>query len=199
MKILAFVDLHSSLSSLRKLQEKAKKSKPDIILCAGDFTVFQHHIGEIMKRLNKLGKMYVIHGNHEIESKVRKLCKQYKNLEFVHKKIVKVDGYLLVSHGGGGFAMKDKDFEKFVKKNEKKLKGQKIILMTHAPPYGTKLDYLDYMDDHHVGCKSYTDFIKKYKPIIAVSGHIHDTEGKKDVIKGTKLQNIGPNGVIFRI
>jgi len=198
MKILAFADLHSNLPSLRKLQDKAKNSKPDVILCAGDFTVFQSHIEEMMKKLNRLGKVYLIHGNHEIESKIRKLSKKFKNIEFVHKKIADLGDCLLVSHGGGGFSEKDKEFETFIKKNAKKLKDKKIILMTHAPPYGTNLDYVDYMDDH-VGCKSYTSFIKKFKPKLAISGHIHETEGNKDNIKESKLVNPGPKGRILKI
>ncbi|MBW3019112.1 metallophosphoesterase [Candidatus Woesearchaeota archaeon] len=197
MKVLAFADLHSHLASLKKLEQKVRNSKPDIILCAGDFTVFQSHVEDIMKRLNRLGKVYIIHGNHEIESKIRALCRRYKNLEFVHKKIVKIGDYLLVAYGGGGFATKDKEFEQFIKKNAKKLKG-KIILMTHAPPYGTKLDYIDYMGDH-VGCKSYTDFIKKYQPVLAISGHIHETAGKKDKIKNSELIHPEPKGVIIKL
>lgn len=199
MKILAFADLHSSMNELKKLEAKIQKSKPDAILCAGDFTVFQQNIKDIMKRMNKFGcKVYLIHGNHEISSKVKSMCTKYKNLEFVHKKIVKLNDAVLVSHGGGGFTRKDKDFDNFMRKNKAKLKGKEIILMTHAPPYNTKLDSLVYVDDH-VGCESYRKFIEKYQPKYAISGHIHETFNQKDKIGESKLINPGPKGVIIKV
>jgi len=38
MKILAFVDVHGSAACLKEIEKKSKKV--DIILCAGDLTVF---------------------------------------------------------------------------------------------------------------------------------------------------------------
>lgn len=193
MKIIAFADLHGSEKAFKKLQKKVKKEKPDYILCAGDITVFERDMDKILDKIATLGKVYMIHGNHEEAKDVRKACRKRPNIKFVHRKIVKLGKYKLIGYGGGGFSKREKDFEKFIKENKI---GKDIILMTHGPPYGTKLDYLDYFGEH-VGCESYTKFIKKYKPLVAISGHLHENFDKTDKIGKTKLINPGPMGEII--
>jgi Icc-related predicted phosphoesterase len=202
MKILAFADLHGSVGSYKKIQSKIKKYKPDYLFCLGDFTIFEQNIDAIMKKLNELKKpTYILHGNHEMEDVVKKLCKKYKNLTFVHKKIIELEDYKIIGHGGGGFYgrinKEDVDFDKFVKKNKTKFKG-KMILLTHAPPAETELDYLDFLGEH-VGCSSYSDFIGKYKPKLALSGHLHENFGVKQKKGDTIIQSPGPDGKIYNL
>lgn len=199
MKILAFTDIHGSITKLRKILQKVNKNKPDIILCLGDFTTFENHIEPLMRKINAFKKpVYVLPGNHETPTIVKKLCNKYRNLHYANKKIIKIGKFTLVGNGNGGFSQKDAAFERFVKKNHRKLLNKNIILMTHAPPYNTKLDYIDYLEEH-VGCKSYTAFIRKYKPRLALSGHIHETFGKDDKIGKTLLINSGPDGKVVKI
>jgi len=199
MKILAFADLHSSITAYKKILAKVKKDKPDYILCLGDFTMFEQNIEQIMDKLNDIGvPIYLIHGNHESELIVKKLVKRYPNLTFVHNTVMPLGEYTLVAHGGGGFYGKngrDKDFESFVKENKDKIKG-KIILMTHAPMARTKLDHIKWMNEH-VGCESYTQFAEKYKPILILSGHIHETFGITYKKNKTVISSPGPEGLIY--
>ncbi len=203
MKLLAFTDLHASVTSYKHVLAKAKKMKPDIIVCCGDFTVFEQNIEPVLDKINDLhAPVLLIHGNHEQDIIVAKLVKRYKNITFLHRKITKLGEYTFVGHGGGGFYGQgklagDKDFDKFIRDNKKHLTG-KIILLTHAPPAHTKLDYLDWMDEH-VGCTSYTEFIKKYNPALALSGHIHETFGVTQKFGKTVLCNPGPEGIFIEL
>jgi Icc-related predicted phosphoesterase len=94
--------------------------------------------------------------------------------------------------------MVDKEFEKTARKFEKRLKpnDKKYVLMTHAPPYGTKLDALL---DGHCGNKSIRGFIQRTKPDYAFSGHIHENEGKRDRLGKTRLINPGPFGMVVSV
>ena len=104
MKIFAFTDLHSSAGSYKKLQARIKRENPDCVFCLGDFTVFEQNIVQIMRKISELGKpVMLLHGNHETEKVVERLCKHFSNITFVHRKIVKLGPYTLVGHGGGGF------------------------------------------------------------------------------------------------
>ncbi len=203
MKILAFTDLHAGVTAYKKIQAKIKKEKPDYIFCLGDFTIFEQNIVPVIRKISELKKpVLIIHGNHETDVIVRKLCKQYKNMTFAHRKIIKLGEYIVIAHGGGGFygqgkLAKDKDFEAFVKENKSKLKG-KLILLTHAPPGHTRLDYLKWLGDH-VGCASYEKFIKEHKPIMALSGHLHENFGVKYKAGKTLICNPGPEGMIFTL
>lgn len=203
MKILAFTDLHAGVTAYKKIQEKIRKEKPDYVFCLGDFTIFEQNIEAVIRKIAELKKpVYIIHGNHETDVVVKKLCKRYPNMHFVHRTLTKLGDYTLVAHGGGGFYGQgklagDKDFDKFVKENKTKL-GGKLILITHAPPANTKLDYLDWLDDH-AGCSSYTAFIKQYKPALALSGHLHENFGVKQRIGKTLICDPGPEGTVFTL
>lgn len=198
MKIFAFTDLHASITDFKRIEAKIKKRKPDAIICCGDFTIFEQNIEQVLKKIDAFElPVYLIHGNHEMDAIVKKLCTKTKNIQFVHNKTFKIGDFTAVAHGGGGFYGKgknagDKEFEEFIQKNKDKIMGQ-TILITHAPPANSALDYIPWMDDH-VGCKSYTDFIKEYKPVLALSGHIHETFGIVQKLGKTILCNPGPSG-----
>ena len=201
MKILAFTDTHGSLLALRRIEQKVKTQKPDLLVCAGDISIFEHGIVGISRRLNRLNKKIImVHGNHEDDSTFRKLSKSFKNIIFVHKKHYVEDDILFLGYGGGGFALTDKEFEKISNIKFKKIindnKWKKIILVTHAPPYKTKLDKLV---DGHCGNKSIRHFIDKNKVDLLICGHLHENFGKEDKIRKTKVINPGPFGKIIEI
>lgn len=201
MKILAFTDIHGSMASLKRIEQKVKSQNPDLLVCAGDISIFEHGIVGIMRRLNSLGKeIIIIHGNHEDASTFIKYSKLFKNISFMHKKHFALGNALFLGYGGGGFSIVDKGFEKTAKSEFKKIikesKGKKIILVTHAPPYRTRLDKLSH---GHSGNKSIRHFIEKNKIDLLVCGHLHENFGKEDKIGKTRVINPGPFGEIVEI
>jgi len=199
MKILAFTDIHGSATALKRLKKKVLSQKPDLLVCAGDVSVFEHGIVSLMRKLDKLNKeIIIIHGNHEEPSTFRKCSKLFKNIIFIHKKHFIKDDSLFLGYGGGGFSIVDKEFEKVGKKFKKIIsnnKDKKIILVTHAPPYKTKLDKLEI----HCGNKSIRNFVEKNKIDLLICGHLHENFGKEDKIKKTKVVNPGPFGKIIKV
>jgi Icc-related predicted phosphoesterase len=196
MKILAFVDLHGSMTALKKISSVARKEKVDYIVSAGDHTLFGDSMQQITKKLDEIGiPVIMLHGNHEDAGTLRRVCEKTKNVRFMHKEVVETNGYVFMCYGGGGFSQKDKNFEAWANKAMRKIpEGKKIILVTHAPPYGTKLDLIL---DQPAGCKSIRQFIKLVQPKLAISGHLHENAGMKDKIDKTKVVNPGPWGLIF--
>jgi len=200
MKILAFTDLHLSSIAYKKIKLKIKKQNPDLIICAGDVSIFEQGLDFMLKKLNKLKKkILIIHGNHESDKILKKLCQKYENLIFIHKKYHKLDGYIFLGYGGGGFSLVEPEFyntgEKFQKLINKN-RDKKIILITHAPPYKTKLDLIV---GSHCGNKTLKHFIVKNKVDLYICGHLHENFGKIDNVKGTEIINPGPYGKIIRI
>lgn len=201
MRILAFTDVHGSLVALRRIAQKVKTQKPDLLVCAGDMSIFEHGIIGILRKLNKLNKkIIIVHGNHEDSSTFIKCSKLFKNIIFIHKNYFIEDGILFLGYGGGGFSVFDKEFEKISKNKFKKIiknnQGKKIILVTHAPPYKTKLDKLM---QGHCGNKSIRHFVEKNKIHLLICGHLHENFGKEDKIKKTKIINPGPFGKIIHV
>lgn len=200
MKFLAFVDMHQDLQDFALLRHKIEQHKDiQFIICLGDFTFFGHNMPELMELLDHLGKkIYLIHGNHEHEDDLEELAKKFDNIEFAHKKIIFVEDIALVFFGGGGFSHREPEFKAFVKKYDKKLRlAKKIVLATHPPPHKTALD--EVAPGWNVGVKDFRDFITEYKPILAISGHIHESYKRKQVLEKTVLVNPGGDGEIFEI
>lgn len=197
MKILACTDIHGNIGFINRYKEIMRNKNIDAIVCAGDFTIFENHIDSILKKLNSLNiPVFIIHGNHEDEDTLRSINKYFKNIIFIHKRIVEFNGYHFIGWGGGGFSLGDKEFEEWVKKNKNRIKGKKIIFVTHAPPYGCNVDRIV---NEHAGNKSFSWFIKRYKPFINICGHLHEDFGKKDFIGKTIVINPGPKGKIVNI
>lgn len=200
MKLLAFTDLHLSPLALKKIKSKAKKQNPDLIICAGDVSIFEHGLDLVLSRLNRLNKkLLIIHGNHETSSSLKKICKRYKKIIFIHKQQYKQNNHIFLGYGGGGFSMTEPDFYKTSEKFQKIIKNskdKKIIFITHAPPYKTKVDLIV---GSHCGNKTFKHFILKNKIDLHICGHLHETFGKKDKVKKTKVINPGPYGKIIKI
>tara|TARA_Y100000310_G_scaffold332432_1_gene407989 strand:+ start:229 stop:813 length:585 start_codon:yes stop_codon:yes gene_type:complete len=193
MKILAFTDIHSSRKYIEVVRKKAKHA--DLLVCAGDITIFEQDIEHVIEELNNLGKkLLLIHGNHEDSTLVEVLCKDKKNIVFVHKKVFEYEGLTFVGFGGGGFSRREQEFETWT--NSLNLNNKKIVFIHHAPPFGTSLDLFG--NEHH-GCDSYKEFILNFQPILSISGHFHETFGFKESVNNTLMINPGPKGEILEI
>ena len=202
MKILAFVDTHGSEHHIKNIIDQSRYA--DVLVCAGDFTVFENDMNAIMRALNSIGKpVMIIPGNHESGSSVLMESSNFKNMHFIHKGYFIREDLIFFGYGGGGFSMVDNKFDevarsfmKTVKDLEKReSKSYRIVLVTHAPPYGNRLDDMG----GHVGCKNFASFIYEQKPVLAISGHMHENAGAEDKINSTMLINPGPKGKIIDI
>ena len=200
MKLLAFTDLHLSSYAFKKIKSKVKRQDPDLIICAGDVSIFEQGLDFILNKLNKLKKkILIIHGNHETDKVLKKVCLKYDNLIFIHKKHYKQDNHIFFGYGGSGFALIEPGFYKTGEKFQKiirKNKDKKIILITHAPPYNTKLDLIV---GSHCGNKTFRNFVSRNKIDLYICGHLHENFNKKDHIKKTHIINPGPYGKIIKI
>jgi Icc-related predicted phosphoesterase len=194
MKLLAFVDVHANTLALRELGKKARDA--DLLVCAGDISVFGQGLVETMKTMDSWNKpCLVIHGNHDDEDETRELCEQSKNLIFLHGSEQKIGALTFTGWGGGGFSRKDREFESWAK-TLKPITGR--VLVTHAPPYGTAIDFQPHFGEH-VGCQSYTDAIDKLQPSLALAGHIHECFGEHEQRGKTIILNPGPLGVVIEL
>lgn len=195
MKILAFTDIHAHSSYLRILVKKAKHA--DLIICPGDFTVFMQGFDKVVKVLRSLEKpVLLLHGNHEDEHRVHAL--KEKNIIPLHKQPYRVGDVLFLGHGGGGFALIDKALEKRLPLFKKYAQQAKqVVFVTHAPPFGTELDYLPWAE--HVGCKTILDAIKLLQPKLYLCGHLHENFRVQQRLGKTTMINPGPEGMLIEI
>ena len=198
MNILCFADVHAHKQSLKSLLEKAQKA--DVLICAGDLSVFGQGLDASMQMLDRAGKMILmVPGNHESEDMVKALSRRFQRVIPLHKQIYRLGDYFFVGFGEGGFSLREPEMEAFFKRVKSLLmKGKKIVFVTHAPPYNTTLDYLPWLGEHR-GCQTTVDVIKQFKPILTVCGHFHETSGKNCWVGKTLAVNPGPQGKIVKL
>ena len=80
-----------------------------------------------------------------------------------------------------------------------KQKAKFTIVVTHDPPYGTKLDKITWKKSprygDHVGTDQVKNFVRKYQPLLWVCGNIHEGRGimkiGKTVVVNTGYGHIG--------
>lgn len=201
MKILAFADMHSSFKAFENVMSLANKEKPDAICCAGDISVFEKGLYSILHEFDKLNIPFIIvHGNHETKKSMDKIEEKLKNIIFIHKKHYIVKGCCFLGFGGGGFSRSEPELDNasemlhnIIEKNP----GKKIVMVTHAPPYHTKLDRIS--ANSFCGSKTVRRFIEHNRVDVLICGHIHENSGRKDKINNNLMLNPGPYGKIVRI
>lgn len=200
MKLLIFVDLHASEKALESIKKKTKTENPDIICCSGDISIVDRGTAQIISELDKLGKkLLIIPGNHEDEASLEMICNKFKNIFYLHKRFLIINNILFLGYGTGGFSIIDNSFKaisKYFEQIIKKNKNKKIVLLTHAPPYKTKLDNIM---GSWCGNKNLKEFIVKNKPDLVVCGHLHENAGKADFVGKSRIINPGAEGMIVKI
>lgn len=80
-----------------------------------------------------------------------------------------------------------------------KQKAKHTIILTHDPPYGTKLDKITWKKSprygEHLGTDQVKLFVKKYQPLLWVCGNIHEGRGiikiGKTIVVNTGYGRIG--------
>ncbi len=197
MKFLVFTDLHEDKNGLKALVERASQEDIDFVVCAGDISTFGRGLRTVLQAFNDLGKkFFVVPGNHEDGEGFDEIVKSFSSCVNIHMTAATINGYVFLGYGGGGFAMEDLRFRKIAREWYGKCKDKKTVLLTHQPPFGTKLDLLG---ERHVGNHDYRDFILRMKPRLAISGHLHETVGEIDLLGETKLINPGWDGMIIEL
>jgi uncharacterized protein len=200
MKLLAFTDLHGDERIITGLIAKAKKAKPDLLVCAGDISEFGAKLEKILKKFESVGiPMILIPGNHEDPYNLKKISSKFEYIIYLNEGSYELDNYVFFGYGDGVFNKEDKYFERLAKRFAKAVdKNKKFILLVHAPPYKTKLDLLPMIG--HSGNKSIKKFIVAENPHLVICGHLHENFGKIDKVgKRSILVNPGPKGKIIEI
>ncbi len=198
MKLLVFSDMHSDLEQTKKLLARAVEKDVDLVIVPGDLTEFRKNLRTIIELLNSCPKpVYVLPGNHEIGEKYDKIVAMYPNVTDFHRGYFEFKDYVFLGYGGDGFSRQDEEFRKISRKWYGKFKGRKIVLVTHGPPYLTKLDKLT--EKRHVGNVDYRRFIERIKPKLFICGHLHETMGQQDTLGETILINPCWEGAIVEL
>ena len=188
MKFLVITDLHQNEPAVDWINDLAIKNDVRAILFLGDVT----DIGtcedgrKILAKFKK--ETYFIPGNCDPKDISEKNSDIIKD---VHGKAFEIDGIRFAAFGGSNptiFNTPCEYDEDVITTKLEAISSNGMILMTHAPSYGI-LDHIP--NGMSVGSKAILGIVKKYRPIVALSGHIHEDVGMQ-TIDGTLFINPGP-------
>ncbi len=203
MKILAASDLHGDIHAAEKLAKKAKKEDVELVILAGDLSIFGNGLEGLLRPFSDVNKkVAIIPGNHDSEADIFMLKKRYPDILYdLHNYAFKVGD---IGFFGCGLAnigpneLSETQIKKRIESSFKYVKdAKKKIMVVHVPPYKTKLDKIG--KDMSVGSMAVRNSIEKFKPDKCICGHIHETFGLEDRLDSTSIINVGPDGKIIEV
>jgi len=187
-RVLVVSDIHGSEMGIQEVVRKSELLKPDLVVICGDIT----HFGppeQATKFLDMLEvPTFAVPGNCDPPEVIPAI--EDSKAKALHRRRQEFRGHTFVGLGGSpqspnGLAMEFSEERIFEFLDE--VMVPEGILVTHCPAWG----HNDTAGGAHLGSKAISDIVEKYKPKLALSGHIHDARGiLKD--KGTIFVNPGP-------
>jgi len=200
MRILAAGDIHGDTGLAKKLAEKAKKEKADLVVLCGDLTYGEMSTENIIGPFAKnKQKVVLIPGNHETVATADFLAELYGATN-LHGYSIKTGNIGLFGCGGaniGLFQLSEKETYDLLKQGFEKIKDMKRkIMITHVHPEGSKMGKLT---KFFPGSTGITKAIEQFKPDILLCSHVHEAEGVEEKIGNTRVINVGKEGKILDI
>ncbi|MGP8330345.1 MAG: metallophosphoesterase family protein [Methanosarcinaceae archaeon] len=196
IKILAISDAHGDFSKIGPMLKLNQTSDIDLILVAGDITNFGPD-KDAETFLNMFEKpIMAIPGNCDLQT-ILKILDNSKATN-LHNTSEHIGNITFIGLGGSNptpfntpFELQENeienDLEKLVKKEEDRPVNNVIVLLTHAPPYGT----VDEIPVGHVGSTAIGNFLDRVDLIVC--GHIHEAKG---IMKVGKTVVVNPGMVL---
>jgi Icc-related predicted phosphoesterase len=200
MRILAAGDIHGDTGLAKRLSEKAKKEKADLVVLCGDLTYGEMSTENIIGPFAKNNqKVVLIPGNHETVATADFLAELYGATN-LHGYSIKAGNIGLFGCGGaniGLFQLSEKETYDLLKQGFEKIKDMKTkIMVTHVHPEGSKMGKLTRF---FPGSSGITRALEQFKPDILLCSHVHEAEGVEEKIGGTRVINVGKEGKILDI
>jgi Icc-related predicted phosphoesterase len=186
MTLLVCSDLHGSGQALDMLAEAASSGSYDAMVVCGDFTTFgtTEFTERFLKRL-KL-RIFAVPGNCDIPETVSVLEAANASIHNVREEFMGMQFFGsggALPGGGTPFEIEDDILERSLRS----VAVKEGIMVTHCPAFG--------MNDltkngRHLGSDGILRVANEFKPILAVSGHVHEAGGRM-VSKDTVFVNPG--------
>lgn len=198
LKILAVGDIHGDTSLVKKLAERAKKEKVDLVIIAGDLTFADTRTENLIGPFVKAGKkVLLVPGNHETLATANFLADLY-GVKNIHGYSFKAGKIGIFGAGGADIGITKVSEKEMFNTLSRAYKGlgdvEKKIMITHMHAAGSKSEISGFE-----GSRSIRRAIEKFKPDLFIHSHIHETEGIEEKIGKTRVVNVGRRGRIIEL
>lgn len=181
MRVLLVSDIHGNEAALGRCA--AADADADLVICAGDLT----HFGGVPEARNVLEALRNLHpkvkavagncDNREIESYLR------GEGVLLSTAVEEFQGLRLAGMSGAlpgpvttPYEISEQDIENSLAQLPVG-SDPPLVLVSHQPPHGSVADRA--MKIKHVGSRTLAGWIDEYRPLLVLSGHIHESFGHK--------------------
>ena len=188
MKFLVITDLHQKTENIPWINGLVDEYEPEAILCLGDVTDMGtgDQAADIISKMNC--RVYCLPGNCDARDLPEKISRVATDM---HGRSAEIGGVYIAGLGGSNITIFDTPFELTEEEIDAKLRPISrpgMVLMTHAPSY----DIFDHIPNGTpVGSPAIRKIAEEFKPVLALSGHIHEDFGVEK-IGDTVFCNPGP-------
>ena len=194
MLIVAFGDIHGHIDYIDKIKEI---NQADWVIISGDLSNFggEGVAKEVINRVKKYNKNILAQiGNMDTIEMDKYFTKLNINL---HGHGYRLNNDVAVFGVGGSnptpfhtpTEYSEEELASFLFSAYEEIKDVPYkILVSHTPPYGTKVDIVG--RGEHVGSHTIRKFIERYQPALCITGHIHEARNI-DKIGNTVIINPG--------
>ena len=197
-KILAIGDIHGDTGLIEKLAERAKRENVDLVILAGDITMAEQSIENIVGPFIKLKKqVLLIPGNHESAATIDFLSKMYgaKNIHGYGFQLGDLGIFGAGTANMGVHSIGDPGISELLKKAHEEVKGAKRkVMVTHIHPYGSKSEIFGFP-----GSVAVRKALDKFQPDVLITAHIHEAGGMEEKIGSTTVFNVSRREKVFEI
>jgi Icc-related predicted phosphoesterase len=173
--------------AMAEIRNKVRSHRPDLVVVCGDITHFgpPEQAKEFLDSLD--APTFALPGNCDPPGVITAI--EDSKAEILHRRGVDYKGERFTGLGGApsshGLHMEFSEERIFEFLDDVMCEG--CILVTHAPAYGRN----DKARGTHLGSSAISSIVEKYKPKLAISGHIHEARGVVEE-EGTTFVNPGP-------
>jgi len=197
-KILAIGDIHGDAGLVKKLVERVKKENVDLVILAGDITLAERSIENIVGPFIKTKKqVLLIPGNHESAATIDFLSKMYgaKNIHGYGLRIGDVGIFGAGTADIGVNSVGESGISELLRKAHEEVKDAKRkVMVTHMHPSGSKAEMFGFP-----GSRAIRRAVDKFKPEVLVNAHLHEAGGMEEKIGNTRVINVSRKEKIFEI
>jgi Icc-related predicted phosphoesterase len=200
MRILAFSDWR--VQSVESIFQFVEKIEPvDLILYAGDdigrFEEEGINYFSELSNYTKKGKVLAVIGNDDLH--LQKKVLEAKGVHDLYNRSYCFNNFIFIgleasTSGPALFRHTEEDFEKHLNRQLKNVKGKRIIILPHIPPFGILDRGIRFAEidkfTNHIGSKALTDFIENHHVDLVICGHCHSQGGMMDKKESTTIVNV---------
>jgi len=197
-KIMAVGDFHGDQLFAKQLAKKAIEENVEIIILAGDITLANLDIKNLIGPFAKKEKrILLIPGNHETPETTEFLSRMYApythHLHGNHFQKNNIGFFGAGTANMGPGQIPDSMIFELLEKSHEKIKDlDHKIMVTHIHPKDSKSELTGFR-----GSPAVKEAILKFKPKIAICSHIHEAAGLEEKIGETLVINVSKKEFIF--